>query len=68
MHPTTHTSPPGADTATLAAVLGPEFWTFGHPTLAAAQAHAARRMAAGRPAVVFTAPDGVHVCAYGVRP
>lgn len=52
---------------TLAAILGPQVFRFGFPTMEAANRHAADRMAQGRPAVTYTDAEGVHVCAYGVK-
>ena len=51
---------------TLASILGSQVFTFGFPTADAANAHAASRIAQGRPAVTFQDGD-VYVCAYGVK-
>ena len=55
------------DAGRLAEIVGAERFVFGFPTEAAANGHAARRMAEGRTAVTYRDGD-VFVCVYGVKP
>lgn len=51
----------------LAAILGPQVFTFGFPTMEAANRHAADRIAQGRPAVTYTDAEGRAFCSYGLK-